>query len=196
MRDPKAADLNIALLCYIARCLEQGDFGALSRLGLDRDDAEAVGALVIADLDHLASYRVPLLCPRALDRNLLIRLIKHVEELRTLKGARDELLALGAPFPMMRHFFGMDSTEYAERGRALGITRPPGRPRELTEEEDAKIWGAYRTSGRPKEAELAPEDYLSLHRATGLPLRKLWLAMRRSHPSVPSHRSRDKTERR
>jgi hypothetical protein len=41
MRTTKEAQLNSALLHYVAKCLDEGDFEALTRLGLDRSDAEA-----------------------------------------------------------------------------------------------------------------------------------------------------------
>ena len=52
MRTTKEAQLNIALLQYVAKCLDDGDFEALTRLGLDRSDAEATGSLTLADFDH------------------------------------------------------------------------------------------------------------------------------------------------
>lgn len=179
MRTTKEAELTIALFRYIAQCLDEGDLTALTHLGLDRADAEAVGALALADLDPLASSRFPLLKPEAVNRALIHRLVAHVKAQRSLKGIRDALLSLDAPLPMMRQLFGMDSSEYAERGRALGVVRLLGRPSAPTEEQEARVWKAYGALAKSPGQDLTPEEYLRLHAATQVPLRTLWVLLRR-----------------
>jgi hypothetical protein len=179
MRTTKEAQLNSALLHYVAKCLDDGDFEALTRLGLDQSDAEATGSLALADFDHLCSTRFALLRPEAIDRDLFHRLIDYVSQLRALKGIRDELLTQDAPLTLMHHFFGMDSTEYAERGRALGLVRTVGRPSEPTEAEEAALWKAYEALNLPKGADLTPGDYLRLYKTTEIPLRTLWMVIQR-----------------
>ena len=130
MRTSKEAELNVALLQYVAKCAGEGDDRALIHLGLERHDAEAAVSLGFGDLDLLSSVHFPLLRASAIDRNVFRRLVSHVRLERASKSLRDELLARDAPLPLMHHFFGMDSSEYAERGRCLGVVRLIGRPRE------------------------------------------------------------------
>jgi len=196
MRATKEAELNIALLRYVAQCLEEGDLDSLAHLGLDRADAEAVAAFVFADLNYLGSSRFPLLHRTAINRDLLRRLIEHVRQLRVLKELRDEILALDAPHGMMHHFFGMDSTEYAERGRALGVIRLTGRPGEPREDEEAAIWKAYEGLAKDRDEGLTPEDYLSLHKATRVPLRTLWMLIQRGLAEGPPSNRRNESARR
>lgn len=179
MRTTKEAELTIAIFRYIAQCLDEGDLAALTHLGLNRADAEAVGALALADLDPLAASRFPLLKPEAVNRTLVHRLVAHAKTQRTLKGVRDALLCRDAPLPMMRQLFGMDSSEYAERGRALGVVRLLGRPSAPTEEQEARVWKVYCTLGKVPGCDLTPEEYLRLHTATEVPLRTLWVLVRR-----------------
>jgi ParB family protein of integrating conjugative element (PFGI_1 class) len=120
-----------------------------------------------------------LLRPEAIDRDLFRRLINYVSQLRALKGIRDELLTHDAPLTLMHHFFGMDSTEYAERGRALGLVCTVGRPSEPTEAEEATLWKAYEALNLPNGADLTPGDYLRLYKATEIPLRTLWMVIQR-----------------
>lgn len=59
-----------------------------------------------------------------------------------------------APLPLMHHFYGMDSSEYAERGRSLRVVRLIGRPREPTEVEERAIWQAYQDLDKHGEEDL------------------------------------------
>lgn len=79
----------------------------------------------------------------------------------------------------------MDSSEYAERGRSLRVVRLTGRPRESTEVEERAIWQAYQDLDKHGEEDLTADDYLALHRITGIPLRTLWLVFQRTRGAAP-----------
>lgn len=175
----KEAELNAALLQYMAKCLAEGDEAALAHLGLDRQSAKAIESLHLLDLEHLSSLHFPLLRATAIDRDLLQRLVQHVYRQRSLKSMRDTLLALNAPLPMMHHYFGMDSTEYAEQGRRLGVIRTSGRPTEPSETEEAAIWHALGALEKPAGEDLTAEECLTLCQQSGLSPRTLWLVTRR-----------------
>jgi len=185
MRTSKEAELNVALLQYVAKCASEGDDRALTHLGLERQDAEGAVSLGFGDLDLLSSIHFPLLRESAIDRNVFRRLMSHVRLERASKSLRDELLAHDAPLPLMHHFFGMDSSEYAERGRSLRVVRLTGRPREPTEVEERAIWQAYQDLDKHGEEDLTADDYLALHRITGIPLRTLWLVFQRTRGAAP-----------
>lgn len=68
----------------------------------------------------------------------------------------------------------MEASEYAERGRRIGIRRILGRPHEPTEAEERAICKAFDDLGKPEHDNLTPEDYLQIHRLTSVPLRTLW----------------------
>jgi hypothetical protein len=186
MRTSKEAELNVALLQYVAKCAGEGDDRALTHLGLERQDAQAAESLGFGDLDLLSSVHFLLLRASAIDRNVFQRLVSHVRLERASKALRNELLAHDAPLPLMHHFFGMDSSEYAERGRSLRVVRLTGRPREPTEAEERAIWQANQDIEKPEGADLTPEDYLALHRITEIPLRTLWLVLQRTRGAAPT----------
>ena len=91
-----------------------------------------------------------------------------------LKSVRDELLALDAPFPMMQEHLGMDSIEYAERGRRLRILRHNGRPADPTEEEEAALLQALEALRNHKHAGGRPEGLPAVCKHTGLSARTVW----------------------
>lgn len=185
MRTTKEADLNVALLHYVAKCLAEGDEAALTHLGLDREVASAIDALHLTDIDHLGSLHFPLLRAEALDRDLFHRLIHHLEAQRAQKSVRDALLALDAPFPLLHHYFGMDAAEYAEHGRGLGVIRPLGRPQAPSEAEETAIWQALKALEKSPEADLTAEEYLALCQQTRLSPRTVWRVIHRARALSP-----------
>lgn len=183
----KEAELNAALIQYAARCVAEGDEVALTDLGLDRRDAETIESFYLTDIDHLISLHFVLLAKGAMDRHLFHRLVEHVKHLREFKSVRDELLALDAPFPMMQEHVGMDSIEYAERGRRLKILRHNGRPTDPTEEEEAALLQALEALKIPSMQEGGLKDYLAVckHKHTGLSARTVWTLGHRASARAP-----------
>ena len=122
-----------------------------------------------------------------MDRHLFHRLVEHVKHLREFKSVRDELLALDAPFPMMQEHVGMDSIEYAERGRRLKILRHNGRPTDPTEEEEAALLQALEALKIPSMQEGGLKDYLAVckHKHTGLSARTVWTLGHRASARAP-----------
>ncbi|MGH8515594.1 MAG: STY4526/YPO1902 family pathogenicity island replication protein, partial [Gammaproteobacteria bacterium] len=177
MRIRKEAEFNAAILHFLAKCVAQGDDQTLAYLGLDRTDAAAIESLHLTDIDHLGSVHFPLLRKASIDRDLVHRLIERVRASRQSTSLRNELLTLDAPFPLMQALFGMDASEYAERGWRLQIRRQSGRPAEPSEDEQAAVWQAYEALQKPEDHALNPEDYLILCKTTGLSARTVWSAM-------------------
>lgn len=186
IRASKEAELNSALLQYLGKCLAEGDDATLAHLGLDRHDTQAIASLYLSDLDHLRSAHFPLLREGSIDRDLFYRLIEHVRRLRDRESVRDELLRLDAPLPLMKHFFGMDSAEYAEHGRRLGVLRAVGRPVDPSQADEALIWQALTAFGKPDGEDLSAEECLALCQQTGVSPRTVWLVTHRALAAPPS----------
>ncbi len=186
MRIRKEAELNTAILHFLAKCVAEGDDQTLAYLGLDRKDAEAIESLQLTDIDHLSSVHFALLCKASIDRDLMHRLIKRVRDLRQSTSVRDDLLTLDAPFPLMQALFGMDAGEYAARGWRLQVRRHSGRPAAPREDEEAAVWQAYESLQKPEDHTLSPEDYLTVCKTTGLSARTVWGAMQRLLAAGPS----------
>jgi len=174
------------VLQYLGKCLAEGDDATLAHLGLDRHDAQEIASLYLSDLEHLSSTHFPLLRRGSIDRDLFYRLIEHVHHLRDRESVRDQLLRFDAPLALMNHLFGMDSNEYAERGRRLGVLRALGRPVDANEAEEALICEALTALGKPEGGDLSAEEYLALYKQTGLSLRTLWLVTHRASAAPPS----------
>jgi hypothetical protein len=188
MRSRKEAELNMALLQFIGKCLAEGDEATLADLGLDRQDVAAIESLYLTDLEHLASLPVTLLRKSALDRDVIHRLVQWVQHKRASAACRDALLRLDAPFPLLQRFYGMDAAEYAARGWRLRVRRHAGRPTEPSETDEAIVWQALQAMQCTDPAHLQPSDYLSLCETTHLPARVVWAVVQRMDRSAPPER--------
>ncbi len=186
MRIRKEAELNTAILHFLAKCVAEDDDQMLAYLGLDSTDAAAIESLHLTDIDHLSSVHFPLLRKASIDRDLVHRLIERVRAFRQSTSVRNELLTLDAPFPLMQALFGMDASEYAARGWRLQVRRHSGRPAAPREAEEAAVWQAYEALQKPEDHALSPEDYLTLCKTTGVSARTVWSAMQRLLAAGPS----------
>ncbi|MGH2670981.1 MAG: hypothetical protein ACRDH5_18025 [bacterium] len=85
----------------------------------------------------------------------------------------------------------MDSAEYAEHGRRLGLMRTLGRPADPSEAEEGLIWQTLTALGKPEGEDLSAEECLALCKETGVSPRTVWLVTHRASAASPSrtHRS-------
>jgi hypothetical protein len=193
MPSRKEAELNVALLQFIAKCIAEDDDAALADLGLARQDVTAIGSLYLTDLEHLAALPVTLLRKSALDREVIHRLVQWVQHVRENAACRDALLRLDAPFSLLQRFYGMDTAEYATRGWRLRVRRQTGRPTEPTEAQEARVWHALQANSLTDVAQLQPADILALCETTQLPARVVWTVVQRAEGmrTTEPHRQND-----
>lgn len=137
----KEADLNYAIFVFATRCVAEGDFEALRRLGFEPADLSVIDQLRLTDLHALSASRAHALDIRV-DRKALTWLIEHVRRRRTRETLKLELLRLDASGEMMANFFGMSSRAYTATREALGIASGQGRPlsRLADDDEEVRLW--------------------------------------------------------
>ena len=81
---------------------------------------------------------------------------------------------------MMRRLFGMGSREYTRLRKMLTARPAVGRPPEPDEETSHRLWRSLSARVRPDaDAELAPTDFLAIHRESSASLRAVWSLYRR-----------------
>ncbi len=170
----KEAELVTAVLLYAIRSLAEGDQHVLRAMNFGPKEIAALRELNLADLYRAGSLKAHCLDIR-LNRAIYWPLIAHLRRQRESEAIQCDLIQADAPLEMMRRFFGLGSREYTRLRRLLAAEPAVGRPPGLDEATSHALWRAW--SERAHEdptTPLAPEDYLSLHRQTGAPLRALW----------------------
>ena len=179
MTGGKEGDLARAALLYAVECAVAGDSVALEEIGLGDGEVALLRTLTLEEL-----RRAGVLCGRGLevrlDASVFRVVVEHLQATREAEDVQRELIVSDAPRAMMRALFGMGSREYARLRSRLGVISGVGRPAELDEAAEHRLWHAL--SGRLRAAAgrpLAPEAYLAVRAETGVPLRAVWTYARR-----------------
>lgn len=168
------AELVFSALRYVTETLAEGDVHSVLDLGLRLDQVARLQLLTLQDLQHLSQVRAHFLNV-SVDPVCFDRVLEHMERSKRGEALQDELIRLRAPLPMMRAFFGMTNAEYAARRKLLGMSGAGvGRPPAPSEADEHRIWEAWQAAGE----QLLEERYVSVGRATGVPLSIVWSVVR------------------
>ena len=174
MQATKEADLVIAVLMYAMRCLAEGDQSALRQMNFGIKEIEALRDMRVADLYRIESLRAHCL-DIALNRQVYWPMIERLAEQRSIEDTIQALISADAPQEMMLTLFGINQRDYTRLRRTLLVDPTVGRPPELDEAGSHQLWAVWSELSDGAEADLlAPQQYLNIHRETGLPMRAIW----------------------
>jgi hypothetical protein len=175
----KEADLISAVLRYAVRCQADGDQAALRAMNFGPREIDALRGMHLADLARVESLGAHCL-EIGLNRPVFWTLVAHLHRERAAEALQQELIAADAPFEMMRTCFGLSSREYSRLRRVLAAAPAVGRPPEADEASQHRLWSAWTRRRQDSDPDrLTPEEYLELHRETGIGLRAIWTLTRR-----------------
>ena len=170
----KESDLVTAVLMYALRCLAEGDQAALRNMNFGPREIEALQGMTLSDLYRVESLRAHCLRIR-LDRQVYWPMVDNLQRQRQSEETQHNLIAADAPLEMMQTLFGFNAREYSRLRRSMSVDPAVGRPPEPDEETSHTLWAAWVVRVDPEDPELlAPDDYLDLHRETGIGLRAIW----------------------
>ena len=119
---------------------------------------------------------------------LWIMLARHREQ-QAIEELQRELIRADAPQPLMKHFYGMTTNEYADIRRQLGLQYSGGRLHNVPELLLHRVWREW-DGLRGEEEDLDAESYLSLHQRTGVSLRSIWAMTREWLKEFPGPKAR------
>jgi len=170
----KESDLVTAVLMYALRCLAEGDRAALRNMNFGPREIETLRAMTLGDLYRVESLRTHCLRIR-LDRQIYWPMVDNLQRQRESEETQHSLIAADAPLEMMETLFGIGAREFSRLRRSLSVDPAVGRPPEPDEATSHTLWTAWTVRVDPEASELlAPDEYLELHRETGIGLRAIW----------------------
>ena len=174
----KAGDFVVALVVYAMRCIEDGDTKRLIRMGFGAAEVEELAALRFGDIQRIERLESHCLDIKV-DRRAFAEMIRRIRTDGRSQEWERRLIRSDAPLDMMRSLFGTNSREYT-RLRELYEVSTTGRPREPTEQEEARLWPvlARRVDGAP-DGVLPPAEYITISEELGIPLRVVWRESKR-----------------
>ncbi len=179
MEGTKEFDLITAVLMYAIRCLAEGDQSALRNMNFGPREIEALRDMNLADLYRVESLRGHCL-DISLNRDVYWPMIEHLRRQRESEELQQVLIAADAPLEMMQTLFGIGSREYTRLRRMLTVDPSVGRPAEPDEESTHKLWNAWvQQAEREEDGPLPPNEYLAIHRETGVSMRAIWNSTQR-----------------
>ena len=175
----KEGNLVLAALSYAADCVAEGDADRLQAMGLELPDAAMLCSLTLDELRGVGA-----MCAHAVevrfDADILRVVVQHLRNTSRSEALQRALVAADASHQMMRKLFGMGSREYGRLRRLLAVKAGVGRPAELDEAAEHRLWHAL--SGRLKpdpDRPLEPNEMLRIHAHTGVSMRAIWNHARR-----------------
>lgn len=166
---------------YAMRCLVEGDQSALRNINFGPKEMEALRTMNIADLYRVDSLRAHCLDIQ-LNRAVFWPMVDHLRQQREAEELQQQLIGADAPLEMMQALFGMGGREYTRWRRLLTLAPSVGRPPEVDEQENHKLWYTWQERLKTREGdelELCGEDYLALYQETGIALRAIWNLIQR-----------------
>ena len=174
MEGTKESDLVTAVLFYAMRCLAEGDQAALRNMNFGIKEIEALRALQVADLYRIETLRAHCL-EIGLNRQVYWPMIERLSAERAIEETIQALIVADAPQEMMQVLFGLNGRDYTRLRRLLAADPAIGRPPELDEAGSHRLWAAWSMRVDDEASGLlTAEDYLVLHKETGLSLRAIW----------------------
>ena len=175
MRDStKEGELLSAVMLYATRCFREGDLFGLRGMGFGPTEFQALETINLGDLQRAGTLSAHCLEIRV-DGPLFRRVIERVAEMREDEELQRELIQADAPVEMMRSLFGMTARDYTKLRRALDVKDGVGRPAELDDDMQNRLWSMLR--GRLQadcERPMEPREFLAVRAKSGAPLRALW----------------------
>ncbi|KHN52937.1 coproporphyrinogen III oxidase [Dickeya fangzhongdai] len=172
--------LNQAVIAQALHDLRNGQLRRAKSMGFDDADLDALKHPAMASV--LANATVSW-CSVAINRDVLHRLLRQVENVSQEIARIDRLLRLGASTDLISKFFGLTHQEIALRRSVIGLPKRKGRHPVLNEEQDADLW--QRWSSVIREQKIALNDDMSmldvaanLSETSELPLSVIWSAIR------------------
>ncbi len=174
MDGTKESDLVTAVLMYAIRCLAEGDQSALRNMNFGPREIEALREMNLADLYRIESLRAHCL-DIDLNRDVYWPMVEHLRRQRESEELQQQLIVADAPLEMMQTLFGLGSREYTRLRRLLTVDPSVGRPAEPDEVSSNRLWDVWvQRVGDQRDGLLLPNEYLTIHRETGIPLRGIW----------------------
>lgn len=172
--------LNQAVIAQALHDLRNGQLRKAKSMGFADEDLDALKQPAMVSI--LANASVSW-CLVTINREVLRRLLRQVDDDEKESEKIDRLLRLGASTEIISRFHGLTHQEIAVRREALGLPKRKGRHPVLTEQQDADLWEAW--TAAIKERGMAVNDDTAmldlaadLAESFNLPLSVIWAAIR------------------
>ncbi len=168
--------LNQAVIAQALHDLHNGQLRRCKAMGFGDHELDALKhpALVSVLINASVSW-----CSVRVNREVLQRLMRQVENVEKEIAAVDRMLRLGASTEMVGQFYGLTNQEVALRRDVLGLPKRKGRHRVLSEAEDTDLWARWQPEIKKQGIALNDDPAmltltLDIAEEMGLPASVIW----------------------
>jgi hypothetical protein len=172
--------LNQAVIAQALHDLRNGQLRRCKAMGFGEQDLDA---LKHPELVSVLANATVSWCSVKVNREVLQRLLRQMEDIEKEIATVDRMLLLGASTEMVSRFFGLTHQEVALRRDMLGLPKRKGRHPVLSEEQDTALWELWKPA--IKERGIALNDDMAMLNLTldlaeelALPASVIWAAIR------------------
>jgi hypothetical protein len=172
--------LNQAVIAQALHDLRNGQLRRCKAMGFGEQDLDA---LKHPELVSVLANATVSWCSVKVNREVLQRLLRQMEDIEREIATVDRMLLLGASTEMVSRFFGLTHQEVALRRDMLGLPKRKGRHPVLSEEQDTALWDLWKPA--IKERGIALNDDMAMLNLTldlaeelALPASVIWAAIR------------------
>ena len=133
--------LNQAVIAQALHDLRNGQLRRCKAMGFGERELDALKhpALVSVLINATVSW-----CSVKVNRDVLQRLLRHVEDVEKEIATVDRMLRLGASTEMVSKFYGLTHQEVALRRDILGLPKRKGRHPVLSEAQETGLWERWK----------------------------------------------------
>ena len=172
--------LNQAVIAQALHDLRNGQLRRCKAMGFGERELDALKhpALVSVLINATVSW-----CSVRVNRDVLQRLLRQVEDVEKEIATVDRMLRLGASTEMVGKFYGLTHQEVALRRDILGLPKRKGRHPGLNEGQDVALWENWKAAVTERHIALTDDMAMlaltmDLAEAMSLPVSVVWAAIR------------------
>jgi hypothetical protein len=173
-------ELNRFVIQYILRLYDSRDIEGLRQMGISFEEAKQIAELSLSDSMRLESFNAPI--ARVQIAEHISKILDYIRLEATKDKLIDQLILLEASQPMLMELAGLETREFQQRRRDLGLPKAKaGRPALLNDQEATAVhhaWHEYRTEANRLQRYL----YIGIAVKTALgrdvPLSQIWYHLR------------------
>lgn len=168
------------VVLHLSNLLNRGDYKSLGKIGLNQTQANRLLELHATDLNNLSTLLSQCL-KIEIDPECFDGALDYLAERRAQRASVTALIQAEAPLPMIKELFGIGGMEYSGLRRCHLGKVTNGRPENLTEEEDHRLWAAWQKTRRGRNDQpLTGDDYLAIYEHSGhISLKHAWPVLNR-----------------
>lgn len=172
--------LNQAVIAQALHDLRNGQLRRCLAMGFGEQELDALKQPALVSV--LANAKVAW-CSVTVNREVLHRLLRQMDDVEREIATVDRMLRLGASTEMVSKFYGLTHQEVALRREILGLPKRKGRHPVLDEQQETTLWEHWKPAIAERSIALKDETAMlaltmDLAEELSLPMSVIWAAIR------------------